>query len=137
MRSLLILVVLLALAAPAFAVGMGGIPIAGADLSPAAWSAIDGSSTSVELTLTAHPYSQVGQPDTPTSLGDFLPWAKANLGIDVPFEGDAQTLLRPKGVGVSEAVKVGTVFKVPIRAGIGWLGGTGTCVFVKTVGISF
>jgi hypothetical protein len=114
-----------------------GIPIAGADVGVAYWNAIGTGETIPALTLTLHPYSKESGPATPTKVAEILPWAKANLGIDVPFEGDDTTLLRPLGIGVSEAITVGTIQSIPIRAGIGWLGGTGTCWFVRTTLIEF
>ena len=109
-----------------------GIPIQGADVGVGYWNSIGTGQTLAVLTLTLHPYDPKAGPATPTSLKDILPWAKANLGVDFPFEGDEQTFLRPLGVGVSESIQVGTIAKIPVRMGIGWVGGVGTCWYAKT-----
>lgn len=121
-----------------------GIPVEGAEIGPGYWLPLGGKDADGEkrdavlapLQLTLKPYNLDG-PDTPTNMDEIVPWAKANLGIDIPFEGDSTTFLRPRGVGVSEAIRIGTVAKVPIRVGIGWLSGAGTCGFLKATSFEF
>ena len=114
-----------------------GINITGADVGPAYWTSItSGEAITIPLQITLHVYPQVG-PDTPTSLADLDDWAKANLGIDIPFEGDPDTFLKPLGVGISECIKVGTLVKVPIRAGAGWHTILKWSVFVKSDLVTF
>jgi len=144
MRRLYVLVIVALLATSATAGVAAGIPIEGADVGPAYWLSLDRTDADGEkrdavlakLQLTLKPYNLDG-PDTPTNLGELDGWAKANLGIDIPFEGDEVTFLRPRGIGVSEAVKIGTIAKVPIRVGIGWLSGAGTCGFLKATSFEF
>jgi len=136
MRLILMAAVVLALCvAPAMA--GTGINIEGADVGPAYWTSLStGETVGPILQVTLHPYPQVG-PDVPTSLADLDDWAKANLGIDFPFEGDPNTFLKPLGVGVSECVKVGTLIKVPVRAGVGWHTLLRWSAFVKSDIVSF
>ena len=130
MRTILLAVVVLALTCGA--ASAAGINIEGADVGPAYWTSITtGEAITIPLQITLHPYPQTG-PDVPTSLADLDDWAKANLGIDIPFEGDPDTFLKPLGVGVSECVKVGTLVKVPLRAGAGWHTILKWSVFVKS-----
>jgi len=137
MKLLLVLMVgALALGLGAVGAQAGGIPIEGADIGPAHWAPITGGESHTVLQITLHPFSQEG-PDTPTTLTDIKPWAVKNFGIDIPFEGSAESFVKPIGIGVSESVKVGTVAQVPVRGGIGYLTGTGVCVFVKSDMISF
>ncbi|HUW14702.1 MAG TPA: hypothetical protein VM537_33590 [Anaerolineae bacterium] len=107
-----------------------GIPINGYEVSYTAYNPIGGGDTLTLPTLTLRPFSDEG-PATPGELGEVLPWLKSNLGVEVPFEGDDTTLLRPRGIGVSEAVRVGSAGGVPVRAGIAWVSGAGTCVFLR------
>ena len=130
MRTILLAMVVLALTCGV--ASAGGINIEGADVGPAYWTSITtGEAITIPLQITLHPYPQVG-PDTPSSLANIDDWAKANLGIDIPFEGDPNTFLKPLGVGVSECVKVGTLVKVPIRAGAGWHTVLKWSVFLKS-----
>lgn len=133
MRLLLILVVLLALAAPAMAAGIT-IP-AGLDVGIANYIPMDSDRDSVgKLTLTLMPFPKAKQVDAPTSFSEILPWAKANLGIPVPFEGDAQNVVRPVGVGISEQVRLGSIGPGIIRAGVGWTNQTKWAWIVPSVG---
>jgi len=127
--TLLVVALLCLVSTPALATG---ISVAGADVGPAYWQPISGDEAVLApLQLTLKPFNQEG-PDTPTSLDEIVPWALANFGVDIPFQGDSETFLRPLGLGVSESVKVGSVAKVDIRAGVGWLTGSGACVFLKS-----
>jgi len=129
MRLFLLAAVVLALcAAPAMA--DSGIPIEGIDVTYTAFNPIGGGDSLTLPTLTLHPYADRG-PATPTTWENLDDWAKSNLGIEVPFEGDAHTLIRARGVGLSEAVQITTVRTTPIRAGIAWVTGAGTCVFIR------
>ena len=138
MKAVLLAAVVLALTcSAAMAGGIPVIPIEGADVGLAYWSFPANDNMGVLLQLTAHPYKHTGV-DTPTSWANLDDWAKSNLGIDVPFQGDARTFIAPLGLGLSEAVKVGTVYKVPIRLGTGWVTGpeNGWGWFVKTDALS-
>ena len=131
----LALVLFLAVTSSVHAAGLAGIPIAGADISYTAYNPIGSGESLMLPTLTLRPYTDVG-PATPGKLEELLPWAKSNLGIEVPFEGDATTLLRPRGIGISEAIQVGSAGGVPVRAGIAWVSGAGTCLFVRAAVLS-
>jgi len=133
MKTMLLVVAVLGMTVGLCGVGQAaGIPIAGADVGPAYWLPIDGEDAILApLQLTLKPFSTEG-PDTPTNVNEILPWAVANFGVDLPFEGNTETFLRPLGIGVSESIKVGTIATVDLRAGIGYLGGTGRCVFLKS-----
>jgi len=115
-----------------------GIPIAGADVGLSYWNFPANDNVGTFLQVTLHPYDPASGPGSPTSLADLDDWAKANLGFDIPFEGDTSTVLRPLGMGVSECLQVGTVFKVPVRFGGGWVTGTGNGWgwFLKTDALS-
>jgi len=106
------------------------IPIEGLEVSYTAYNPIRGGDSVFLPTLTLRPFPDEG-PGTPGTLGEVLPWLKSNLGIELPFEGDETTLLRLRGVGVSEAVECGSLGGVPVRAGIAWVSGAGMCVFVR------
>jgi len=129
MRVVMLAAVVLALCAgPAMAAP--GIPLEGVDVSYTAFNPIgDGDSLTLP-TLTLRIYANRG-PATPTTWGNVDDWAKSNLGIEVPFEGDAHSLIRARGIGLSEAVQISTVQSTPIRAGIAWVSGAGTCLFVR------
>ena len=137
MSRLIVVLALLMLVAAASAAQAGplGIPVEGAEVSYTIYNPI-GSGESLTLpTLTLRPYKNTG-PATPGKLSELLPWAKSNLGVELPFEGDETTLLRPRGLGISEAVQVGSAGGLPVRAGIAWVSGAGTCLFVRAAVLS-
>ena len=118
------------------AAGIIGIPIEGMDVSYTVYNPIGEGDSLTLPTLTLHPYKDTG-PATPTTLDNLDDWAKSNLGLEIPFEGDAHTLLRPRGIGVSEAAQITTIQSVPIRAGVAWITGAGMCLFIRAEAISF
>ena len=107
-----------------------GLPIAGAEVNYTAFVPIGGGESITLPTLTLRPYADTG-PATPGKLDELLPWAKSNLAFEVPFEGDESTFLRARGFGISEAVEIGTMGGIPVRAGLAWVSGAGTCAFVR------
>jgi len=136
LTMLVLMAVVLFACGSAQAAGILGIPIEGVDVSYTVYNPIgDGDSVTLP-TASLHPYPDVGPP-SPTALGDLDDWAKSNLCIELPFEGDEHTVLRPRGIGLSEAVQITTIQTVPIRAGIAYITGAGTCVFVRAEAFQF
>jgi len=131
---LLVAVILALVAVPAQAAP--GIPIVGMDISYMSFIPVAGGEARSLPTLSAKFFKAVG-PDTPTNLNEILPWAKANLQGNVPFEGDERTLIKPAGLAFTEQVKVGSISNVPIRAGFGFLGGSGWCIALKAEAFGF
>jgi len=113
-----------------------GIPIAGMDISYMSFVPVAGGEARSLPTLSAR-FFKVPGPETPTNLNEILPWAKANLQGNVPFEGDERTLIKPAGLAFTEQVKVGSISNVPIRAGFGFLGGSGWCIALKAEAFGF
>lgn len=137
MLRMLLLAVLLLLVVPSVAqASMLNLSLEGADVGPAVFAPLGDEDSFVAMDLTLHPFPQEG-PATPTNTSEIIPWLTANLGIDIPFEGDEKTLLKPLGIGISEQVQIGSVLNVPIRAGVAWLTDTGTSFFLKGPVIEF
>lgn len=126
-----LLIVLLCVALCAVPAMAGGINITGADVGPALWTSFHGGEAVTGLDLTLHPFPTFKAPATPTNRAEIIPWAIGNLGLDIFFEGNQDTLLRVRGVGVSEQVKLAQVGPFPVRGGVGYLVGPGFSWFVK------
>jgi len=133
--KLLTLLLCLIVACSVVSVSWAGltIPLEGADVGPAVITPLGDDDPFVALDITLHPFKpSEKRVDTPTNLNEVLAWSKDNLGVDIPFEGDADTLIKPLGLGVSEAVKVGTVGGAPVRFGLVYLFGRDAAYFIKT-----
>jgi len=132
------LVVLAMLALCAVPAQAGGLTVpAGTDVGMARWASLVHNVPAVwVLDITYRPMAGPG-PDTPTSWRELLPWAKVNFGIDAAFDGSPSEFMGWRGGGFSEAAKVGSIRKAPIRAGLGYLNTSGLCYFVKAGAIEF
>jgi hypothetical protein len=132
---LLVAVMLVALVVPAQA---GGIPIPeGLSVGMSRWAPLVSDVPAEWAMIMGYKVSRKPGPDTPTQWAEFWPWAQANFQLNAAFAGTPQDFMAWRGGGFSEAVKIGSIRKAPIRGGIGYLDTMGVSYFGQVGSIEF